>query len=301
MRWRRTSWKRSFVKKTYNSNSTLFWIFFWLLLLMTDRQTGLSFDQKQNIIGQSFNLSWQWLKKRFFKMIVFCIWLLSISIVLVIIIYENKFISDWINNFIIFPISKYVSTEYTKTYFWILLWLLVSYVSYVLTIIIWKLTSDFKYELSPNLKFYLDDERSEKITIKDLIPDVKKFLRFSITFLIVLMISAVGMVFFVLPGLVLLNKFMFFGFRIIHRNEGIYRAITNLSDITAGFGIYILFPFLLVFLFIPSGILLVIIGIVFTFVFGFVYMFVSVGYLHRVLEVFYYYRNNKLEELQKLC
>lgn len=99
----------------------------------------------------------------------------------------------------------------------------------------------------------------------------------------------------------LLNKFMFFGFRIIHRNEGIYRAITNLSDITAGFGIYILFPFLLIFLFIPSGILLVIIGIVFTFVFGFVYMFVSVGYLHRVLEVFYYYRNNKLEELQKLC
>lgn len=268
---------------------------------MTDRQTGLSFDQKQNIIGQSFNLSWQWLKKRFFKMVVFCIWLLSISIVLVIIIYQNKFISDWINNFIIFPISKYVSTEYTKTYFWILLWLLVSYVSYVLTIIIWKLTSDFKYELSPNLKFYLDDERSEKITIKDLIPDVKKFLRFSITFLIVLMISAVGMVFFVLPGLVFLNKFMFFGFRIIHRNEGIYRTITNLSDITAGFGIYILFPFLLIFLFIPSGILLVIIGIVFTFVFGFVYMLVSVGYLHRVLEVFYYYRNNKLEELQKLC
>lgn len=307
MRWRRSYWRRNFgrnFRRNFGGSYGLAWLIAVLTLLLMDTRSGLSSKQKDEIINQALRLSKQWLKKRLFKMIIFCLWILLVMFIFGVLFMGSKELNSLMVNFVISPFSKFVSTEYTKTYFWIVVWLLISYVLYVLTIIIWKLTSDFRYELANNefgYVFYLNDEPSEKFTWKDVIPDFKKFLRFSIAFIIVLIMFAFGLLFFIIPGLVLFSKLIFFGIRIIYRDEGIFKSISNSIEITTGFGSYILLPILLIIVLIPFSVFLLFVGFIFATIIGFSYILISIGYIHRVLEVAYYVRTNQLDKLQKLC
>lgn len=303
MRWKRFYRSRGFRRKRWGNGYGLAWLFAILALLLTDTRSGLSSEQKDKIIGEALKLSWQWIKKRLFKMVIFGFWLLFVLFALAL-LSSDQVIGKWMNSVIITSVVKFISSEYTKAYFWVIVWLLVSYMLYVLTITVWKLTSNFRYELVNNeigCVFYLSEEPSERLSWKDIVPDFKKFLRFSVGFVVVLIMFAFGLLFFIIPGLVLLSKIIFFGFRIIYRDEGIYRSISNSIEITAGFGAYILLSLLLILVFILLGIFLLIIGIVLTAVIGFSCMLIFVGYTYRVLEVAYHVRTNQIEKLQKLC